>query len=143
MADYTTYFRRLILTIGSDVSEAERLHRYIVGLQDTIREHVHMRELATFDEACQMAVRYEAMRKSIYSKAHYQREAKPQITQAVPMELGSLQKQPGKPSPQKKDSCFYCGKSGHFAKECRKKKYDQMHNRLTKGQRRQGPSALQ
>jgi len=43
--------------------------------------------------------------------------------------------------------CYYCGKPGHIAKECRKKKFDAMHNRLHgkgedqgKGESRQGPT---
>jgi len=76
VADYTTNFRRLVLTTGPGVSEEERLHRYVVGLQDTIREHVHLREPPTFDEACQLAVRYEAMRKAIHSHSYQAREPK-------------------------------------------------------------------
>jgi len=46
-ASYTTYMRRLYLTIGAGVSEDERLYRYVKGLRDPIRENVFMREPLT------------------------------------------------------------------------------------------------
>ncbi len=120
VADYTTYYRRLVLAIGPGVSEEEHLHRYVVGLQDTIREHVHLREPTTFDEACQLAVRYEAMRKAIHSRSYQARDPKA-TSGPTPMELGKIQGRGGGNKSAQGVVCYHCSKLGHIAKECRKK----------------------
>jgi len=143
VATYTTFFKRLILAIGDGVSEDERLYRYVGGLRDHIQREVFMREPTSLEEASHIAVRYEALCKSYRSK-----ERLPEMSSRngpAPMELDAIgmQKQfPNKPKGQgTKPDCYYCGKTGHLARDCRKKNWDMAQNCKEKAERRQGPTS--
>eukprot|EP00967_Tisochrysis_lutea_P008132 scaffold9713_cov25-Tisochrysis_lutea.AAC.1 len=57
------------------------------------------------------------------------------------MELGSMHRMENKGARDKKKGwCHYCGKLGHFIKDCRKKQYDERNKAKGKEERRQGPT---
>lgn len=136
VATYTTYFNRLTLAIGPSVSEDEKLYRYVRGLRDPFQREVYMREPATFEEASHIAVRYEALYKSYRSK-----DRPPERNGPAPMDLGAIGMQKQGPDKSKKPECYYCGKTGHIARECRKKNWDMGKKRKEKGEHRQGPTS--
>jgi Ty3 transposon capsid-like protein/Zinc knuckle len=125
LSQYTAYMRSLFLSIPN-ISEDEKLDRYVRGLQLTLQKEVRPRQPSTFDEAVTMAMRFDALRGTMRDPVqHYTNRSNNQRTQHshTDMEIDAMQtaeqknndKQKGKWRPQ----CYNCLKYGHFAKDCR------------------------
>ena len=119
VADYTTYFRRVVLAIGPGVSEEERLFRYVKGLQDPIQKEVYMREPSSFDEASHIAVRYESLSHAFRANIGptFFPSTNTDSSGPTPMELGSMRSENMR--------CFYCGNLGHKIVRCQQRMADE------------------
>lgn len=123
---YIQEFQRLCLRI-TDMSEAEKLDRFLRGLKRHVRVEVELREPHTFDEAARMAERVDVI-------TFERRSESPRENMGVaPMEIGTLVKQQP-PFPQRRglsvkekdtlreqNRCYHCKEKGHIAQRCPKR----------------------
>ena len=150
VADFVFRFRATCLKIN-DLSEAEKLDRFVRALVSEIRLQVELRGPRDFHEAAVFAERADAVISRIpgqdsrktwqqkqYKNPTQQRPPPPMKTSAEssgtrntgpePMELGTARRRTlTKEEYQElrsKNACFYCRKAnaGHFARDCPMKK---------------------
>lgn len=86
VVDYATLFRNIVLNLPS-MTDEEKKYRFIYGLRPRTQEEVRMRNPATFEEAVQLATRFDVVyrhrvRPPVYG--HFAQDA------PVPMELGAV-----------------------------------------------------
>ena len=134
--DYTATFRHLCAIIGN-MSEDEKLDRYIRGLKTRTRGQVELKEPETFDEACRLAEMIDVSNDRIFGGLHSSRPAnqfsKPRRDGPVPMELNAIpapgeKKKFQKLTPEEKERrrrdglCLYCGSNQHHLDGCNLRK---------------------
>jgi hypothetical protein len=101
--DYTSRFRQLC-TIITNISEAEKLDRYVRGLRQRIKSEVELRDPETFAEATKLAEKVDSSLDRVYPKfsGGFRKPPPVQNRRAdgpAPMDLGVMQK--GGPNQQK------------------------------------------
>ena len=120
---YATEFKRLLLEIGN-VSEDEKLDRFVRGLKFSIRKEVELREPTSLSQAISISERYDSISFALSrnwpnnatenprggSFAHTPMEINrvkiPKLTDAIRAEL------------IKEGKCFFCRKPGHMLRDC-------------------------
>lgn len=144
--EYTAKFRSLVLEI-EDMSPAEAFNAYLRGLDNRIKEEAILREVGTLEALITFAERWDEVKAALWTKGgnsgergeHSRRGAhKPQAAHnqgqgPVPMEIGTLKQQAGKPSQPKlkRDvECHGCHQLGHIRRFCplRKKPQGEAEN---------------
>jgi len=129
--DYTASFRHLSAIIGN-MSEDEKLDRYIRGLKTRTRGQVELKEPQTFDEACRMAELIDVTIDRLYSGSNYSRSTypqKPRRNGPEPMDINAVSDRKEKPkfkklTPEEKERrrkeglCLYCGSDKHKLEDC-------------------------
>jgi hypothetical protein len=144
--DYTAMFRQLC-TIITNMSDAERLDRYVRGLKARTRQEVELREPNTFEEASRIAERIDVNLERVFgtsnsgtsnfrARSYYPKPSSSQKDD--PMDLSVLQRQfKGPLSKEEKERrrthnlCMYCGSNKHsvdFCPECPKQSRFQRRN---------------
>ena len=120
---YATEFRKVILEIGN-VSEDEKLDRFIRGLKFNVRKEVELREPQTLTEAIGISERYDSISFAI-SRARtpfFPRRTNLGSTEHVPMEINRIKipklTEELKIKLQQEGKCFFCRKEGHMISEC-------------------------
>jgi len=138
--EYTSQFRHLCTAI-KDISEAEKLDRYVRGLKPRTRREVELREPAvrTFAEASKIAERVDNNLGRIFSGSAPQSSTP--ATGPVPMELGMIRHHTaaeedehasqtefqGRLSAEEREHrkahglCYYCGSDKHMLHGCNAK----------------------
>jgi hypothetical protein len=130
--DYTCRFRHLC-TLISNLSEAERLDRYVRGLKPRTKREVELREPTTFAEVTKLAEKVDSNFERVTNKPkgffpHPKKDG------PTPMELGVMKgnKPPSKDTKEKHGPltpeereyrrthglCLYCGSDKHLRKDC-------------------------
>jgi plasmid maintenance system killer protein len=128
--DYTATFRHLCAIIDN-ISEDEKLDRYVRGLKTRTRGQVELKEPDTFDEACRLAEMIDVSNDRIFgsSRPTFSVATKPRRQGPEPMDLGAVPEHRGKPkfkklSPEEKERrkkeglCLYCGSGEHQLDGC-------------------------
>jgi hypothetical protein len=140
VARYTAFMRRLILSIPT-MAEDEKLDRYIRGLSPAIREKVFEQEPTTFEQAAQLAAKYELLlkgkgrgvfsttRREYYSASDGNRSHAPMEIDAMESsKKGHDDKPPTKNGERRPVICFNCGKEGHMIRDCPEPKHPRRFN---------------
>lgn len=135
--EYTATFRHLCAIINN-ISEDEKLDRYVRGLKTRTRTQVELKEPHTFDDACRLAeiidISNDRIFSSIYHKHPY---SKPRRDGPAPMDLSAVNDRRDKPrndakaepkfkklTQEEKDRrrreglCVYCGSNQHQLDGC-------------------------
>ena len=140
--EYTSRFRHLC-TIINNISEAEKVDRYVRGLKARTRREVELRDppVQTFAEASKIAERVDNNLDRVFTPRSPQ-PSNPQKRKdgPVPMELGMMQRGAGgsgRPLPpddkprrgrldpeererrRSKGLCLYCGSGEHKLEDCK------------------------
>jgi hypothetical protein len=129
--DYTGIFRHLCAIIGN-MSEDEKLDRYIRGLKTRTRGQVELKEPDSFDEACRLAEMIDVSNDRIFGGANHSRSSypsKPRRDGPEPMDLNAFSDRREKPkfkklTPEEKERrrkeglCLYCGSDKHKLEDC-------------------------
>jgi len=145
---YAALFRNITLEIPG-ITDDEKKDRFIRGLKRRTQEDVRLRTPATFEQAVQLAVRYDSLLRPTGWNSNSARDSHSTANNGpTPMELGALSKVDypnGKPPNgqhpngrnrnghprltdemrqqlMKEGKCFYCRKPGHRATNCPEKK---------------------
>jgi hypothetical protein len=120
---YVGEFRRILLEIG-DMSESEKLDRFVRGLKQDVRKEVELREPTSFDEAARKADRYDSISFGLYRRdAGFTRVA-PVRSTPEPMEICQIREARPKLTDELRQQlrragkCFFCRKQGHKINEC-------------------------
>ena len=139
VSEYIRDYMEVVLDIP-DISESEKLDRFVHNLLPSVRRHVALKHPRTFAEACREAELFDrtefSMRNvSAYSPkaANYTRDrrygrpwasrAAPPTAGPVPMEIGQRQRPPPPRAGGAGGSriiCYYCREPGHMVKDCPK-----------------------
>jgi len=97
LASYTSYMRRLFLTVPN-LTEDDKLDRYIRGLQPHLRTATYLDEPTTFEAAAQIAAKHDSLRQSLFEPTTWQWPITSQHSRTSedasgyqPMELGAIQ----------------------------------------------------
>lgn len=147
VAAYVRDFRNLALQIP-DMSDAEKLDRFVTGLKPQVRRDVDQFDPSTFDDAVARAERadnlnfYSNSRLSFNSPNRFnslQEDSSSQVPRSTPMDLSSMRatgssnninsrsRQFTKLTPQEREKlrrenkCFYCREGGHPLSKCPRK----------------------
>lgn len=137
---YATAFRNIALDIPGMTNE-EKLDKFSRGLKRTIREHVEMKEPATFEEAVRLAERYDTL--SWQHHRTFDPISSHLMDGPAAMELGAVvdsrtmttsqsrphttanTKTPLTPALRaqllREGKCFYCREAGHMMINCPKR----------------------
>jgi hypothetical protein len=137
--DYLTRFNSLCLEVD-DLSEAEKLDKFIRGLKPKVQEQLELNPSSTINlvTAAATADRIDQIQFN-YTKKHqnYDKKLRPYITvhqpsDVVPMDIDNMSIQPQqklaklsdaeKTELRKKGACFRCRQPGHIAPHCPLKK---------------------
>lgn len=132
LSTYTTYMRRLFLSVPN-LTEEDKVDRYVRGLQPYLRKETYLTEPATFEAAVQTAAKHEALRQS-FNKPHTGYFGKQQNSGTSshsgprPMELGAVNSgqsrqdvRQNQRTDRSKVICYNCNKPGHYKSECPEK----------------------
>ena len=134
MADFLFRFREVCLKI-QDLSEAEKLDRFLRALVPNVRVQVELRGPAQFQEAAMYAERADSVLTRVSGQDSGKKWHKPNVhasgssqqmkqTGPEPMEIGAINWKPLKPEEyhelKKNRACFFCRKpnAGHMARNC-------------------------
>ena len=140
VADFLFRFREVCLKI-SDLSEAEKLDRFLRALVPNVRVQVELRGPAQFQEAAMYAERADAVLTRVSGQDSGKKWHKPNVHasgssqqakqtggsgsgQPEPMEIGAINWKPMTPEERRKlmksKACFFCRKpnAGHMARDC-------------------------
>ncbi len=124
---YNEKFLNLLIDIGDEMEQKERLHRYTKGLKQKQQIQVVTSEVKTLQEAMEVAGKIDNV---LWSVNYSQRNSDKQFTA---MEIDSIKHTPdakSKPRPKlqisreiylqrRKDGlCLQCGKAGHRIAQC-------------------------
>lgn len=126
--DYTATFRHLISIIGN-MSEDEKLDRYVRGLKTRTRNQVELKEPNSFEEACRLAEMIDVSNDRIFNRSVYPPRPQHRRQGPEPMDLNAIPEHREKPkfkklTPEEKDRrrreglCLYCGSSEHKLDGC-------------------------
>jgi hypothetical protein len=149
LSHYTSYMRSLFLAIPN-ISEDEKLDRYVRGLQPYLQREVRPRRPPTFDVAVEIAMSYDSLRSSMRNSYQFhsytgrsQSTSHAQQSGGDDMEIDAIQHE-DRNNQRKKDrpQCYNCLKYGHFAKDCRSPRHPDADKRFGKksGNGRSGQS---
>ena len=111
-----------------EMEEKDRIYRFISGLKPEIRLHVELKQPVTLSAAVELAIQVDSLMWQVkkgpqpYLGGRYPNRVATG-TGPTPMDLGATEDKPntnrpgssGKEIPQR---CFFCGKLGHFKREC-------------------------
>lgn len=136
VAAYAHAFRNLALRIP-DLSDADKLQRFIHGLKLNTQREIKIRAPSTFEDAVNMADRYDSI---VYDQQRQARRAADPPRRrfdnnaggSTRSELAAINASDTKPTTQrytkltpelrqqllKEGKCFYCRQSGHTANSC-------------------------
>jgi hypothetical protein len=137
VSSYANTFRNLALEIP-DFHESEKLDRFIRGLKPQTQREVILRDPSTFEEAVNLADRYDsiayAIQRNSYHSADTRRSSYPSTDGATSMELGTLtaKSPPSTTAKQRytkltpelrqqlirEGKCLYCRQPGHISLNC-------------------------
>jgi hypothetical protein len=149
---YTSDFDSLVLELPN-MDEADKLHKYISGLKPSLKMHVTLQRPKTLAEAQDLAIRADnsmwALRDGRSARGgDMPRSASSHASAApAPMELdrmepgddheGQCYALNGSNKPRNTvaattgdNDCWYCGKPGHYRRECRRMKADRASGKL-------------
>lgn len=143
--DYVARFRSITIKIP-DLSEGDKVDKFVRGLKPHVQREVELRGLNTLDSIMSAAERVDALswknrRFGTAPFSHHKTVEAPRATTSfdgpTPMEIGAMSdkrkpQQPGgqsgrldketKEKLRKEGLCFYCKEKGHVALACPKKK---------------------
>ena len=139
VSEYIRDFMEVILDIP-EISESEKLDRFVHNLRDSVRRHVALKRPATFAEACREAELYDRMESSMRRNENSQsrtswasrdrRFNRPQAQRPAqagsgpaPMEIGQRQKDSPRNTGENNRSgviCYFCREPGHTVRRCPK-----------------------
>jgi hypothetical protein len=114
-----------------EMSERDRIYRFLEGLQPEIRIHVELKGPKTLAEAIEWAIQTDSLVWQIKRGPKQVGRPSFQYTNTanngngpMPMELGAAETpQPNRrPINKQNVQCFYCKRFGHFKRECPKRK---------------------
>jgi hypothetical protein len=118
---YSFAFRAIVLEIN-DISNSEKLDRFIRGLKDKVRQEVELRDPTTLEEATRIAERYDTI--AFNYRPRFERNER--NNGVIPMEIDSIQRRnlsnEEKERCFKEGRCFECQGGGHIARFCPNKK---------------------
>lgn len=136
---YTTHIRKLFLSIPN-ISEDEKLDRYVRGLTQELRREVILRQPTSFEEAVKQATLYDSVlamargRNPYYSPTYpvSHSQVRREHSEAVPMEIDALQRGVGSKQTGNREEtqgsrmpetrrCYRCGEVGHLIRDCKSK----------------------
>jgi len=125
--DYTSRFRQLT-NIITNMSETEKLDRYVRGLKPRTRQEVDMKEPQTFIEAVKIAERIDPYMERSFQRPRFTPRPTSISTRPydgpIPMDINSMEKQRSPLSNEEKEYrrrhklCSYCGSPKHEVKDC-------------------------
>lgn len=141
VSDYTAQFRQITTQIPN-ITDEEKLDRYVRGLKPKTRKDVDMAEVTTFDQATKVAERAEAH----LVRATQNAGTGSSRSDPTPMELNHVRAPPQgqgkkykKLTPEEKQRrrdqnlCLYCGSDKHKVTECDVKKNQGKDNTRHRG----------
>ena len=111
-----------------EMEEKDRIYRFISGLKPEIRLHVELKQPVTLSAAVELAIQVDSLMWQVKKgpQPYLGGRIPNRVTTGTgptPMDLGATEDKPntnrpgssGKEIPQR---CFFCGKLGHFKREC-------------------------
>lgn len=122
LRDHLSQFQKLLLRVPT-MAEEDKVHLFTNSLQGRVRSHVFLHDPQTLDDAMQYALQADRAAGRGGGTELSTGGGGGKAQQGDPMELGAAKGRKG--SGRKDGKCNYCGKFGHWAAECKKKKYDQ------------------
>ena len=124
--EYANHFRVLAIQI-KDLSEGEKLDRFVRGLKPHIRQQLAFHDPKTFKEAVEVAERLDSAMFLYRDHKGFKEKARMNNSQGspTPMELGAVGMRTNSGTSaaervllQKQGRCFLCKEKGHLAKDC-------------------------